>query len=234
MARIQNPIIGRAKKHAGGMIFYKLWKHNIMRAMPVNVRVNNSELRLIQRSKFASVKLFASLIIQAIRFGFLVDQVKHSAFAAFMKANLPACLTGPFNMWPTLDTVTDANVNFGGAELPGLQSLGVTPSTGLLLNIGWSPDLVAPGTPTDNVAVLVYKQGSGGAKGKSYWTNLLTDPVTSTPTTRSVGIGLVTLSLPFVVGDVVNVVVFVYNATKYHAGSEFCSKFAFVPNLTLL
>ena len=147
--------------------------------MPINVRKNNSELRLVQRSKFASVKLFASLIIQCIRFSFLVDQVKHSAFAAFMKANLPACLTGPFNAWPTLDTVTNAKVDFGGADLPPLQGVIITPSATLLLGIQWTPDLVPPGLPTDNVAALVYKQGSGGEKGKAYWTNLVPDPTTT-------------------------------------------------------
>ena len=92
-----------------------------------------------------------------------------------------------------------------------------------------------PGLPTDNVAALIYKQqGSGGAKGKAYWTNLVPDPTLMHPTTRSVSIGQIALNLPFIVGDIVNVVVFVYNSTKYHAGSEFCSKFAFFPNITLV
>ena len=52
-----------------------------------------------------------------------------------MKANLPTCFTGPFNGWPTLDTVTDAKVDFGGADLPPLQGVVITPSATLLLGI---------------------------------------------------------------------------------------------------
>jgi len=233
MARIQNPIIGRARKHAGGMIFYKLWKHNIMRAMPVDIRVNNSTLRLIQRSKFASVKAFASPIISCIRFSFLCNQITHSAFSAFMRANLPTCLVAPYNEWPTLDTVSDGQVNFGGASLPDLQNLVCVALSGMKVSITWDPDLIPPGLPTDNIAVLIYKQAAGGVAFKSWFVRKAEDALFAVMT-RADGGAVCHLPLPFLPSDIVNVVCFVYNDAKYHAGTEFISKFSSIQSVTLV
>lgn len=43
----QNPNIGRARKQIGGWIFYKHYTKNVARSRPIEVKPNNSPLRLL-------------------------------------------------------------------------------------------------------------------------------------------------------------------------------------------
>lgn len=50
MAIIQNPVIGRARKQAGGMVFSKMYDKNIMRAKPAYVTPSNTTAQQGQRA----------------------------------------------------------------------------------------------------------------------------------------------------------------------------------------
>lgn len=50
MAIIQNPVIGRARKQAGGMVFSKMYDKNVMRAKPASVTPSNTVAQQGQRA----------------------------------------------------------------------------------------------------------------------------------------------------------------------------------------
>lgn len=50
MAIIQNPVIGRARKQAGGMVFSKMYDKNVMRAKPASVTPSNTTAQQGQRA----------------------------------------------------------------------------------------------------------------------------------------------------------------------------------------
>ena len=60
MAIIQNPVIGRARKQAGGMVFSKMYDKNVMRAKPAQVTPSNTPKQQVQR-------LFIALLTQFIK-----------------------------------------------------------------------------------------------------------------------------------------------------------------------
>ncbi len=53
MARVQNPIIGRASGKFGGAVFATLFGQNILRTLPVEVRNPRTPAQQLQREKFA-------------------------------------------------------------------------------------------------------------------------------------------------------------------------------------
>lgn len=53
MAIIQNPVIGRARKQAGGMVFSKMYDKNVMRSKPAQVTPSNTTKQQGQRSFIA-------------------------------------------------------------------------------------------------------------------------------------------------------------------------------------
>ena len=52
MAIIQNPLIGRAKRQAGGMVFQTVFEKNIMRSKPFIYRDKKSDQQLLVRQCF--------------------------------------------------------------------------------------------------------------------------------------------------------------------------------------
>ena len=50
MAIIQNPVIGRARKQAGGMVFSKMYDKNVMRSKPAYVTPSNTTAQQGQRA----------------------------------------------------------------------------------------------------------------------------------------------------------------------------------------
>lgn len=53
MAIIQNPVIGRARKQAGGMVFSKMYDKNVMRSKPAQVTPSNTTKQQGQRNFIA-------------------------------------------------------------------------------------------------------------------------------------------------------------------------------------
>lgn len=67
MAIIQNPVIGRARKQAGGMVFSKMYDKNVMRAKPAQVTPSNTTPQQGQRAFITMLTGFAK--------GFSVDNL---------------------------------------------------------------------------------------------------------------------------------------------------------------
>lgn len=61
MAIIQNPIIGRARKSAGGMVFATLYENNVMRAKPISVKNPNTPAQQRQREFIADLTAIAKM-----------------------------------------------------------------------------------------------------------------------------------------------------------------------------
>lgn len=59
MAIIQNPVIGRARKQAGGMVFSKMYDKNVMRAKPASVTPSNTTAQQGQRAFITKITAFA-------------------------------------------------------------------------------------------------------------------------------------------------------------------------------
>lgn len=59
MAIIQNPVIGRARKQAGGMVFSKMYDKNVMRAKPASVTPSNTTAQQGQRAFITKLTGFA-------------------------------------------------------------------------------------------------------------------------------------------------------------------------------
>lgn len=59
MAIIQNPVIGRARKQAGGMVFSKMYDKNVMRAKPASVTPSNTTAQQGQRAFITKLTAFA-------------------------------------------------------------------------------------------------------------------------------------------------------------------------------
>lgn len=58
MAKIQNPVIGRATGQAGGMVFSKSFDKNVMRARPFQVRDAQTASQLLNRAIVTLISLF--------------------------------------------------------------------------------------------------------------------------------------------------------------------------------
>lgn len=93
MAVIQNPVIGRAKQQAGGMVF-STWKgKNVMRAKPIAVANPKTEAQEIQRAKIAYLAKFAASLRPMYEIGLKSEAVGQSEWNAFSKNNLPLVTT---------------------------------------------------------------------------------------------------------------------------------------------
>ena len=60
MAKVQNPVIGRAKGSAGGMTFNKVYNKNVMKAKIFEASNPNTAAQQVQRSYFKEVSALAS------------------------------------------------------------------------------------------------------------------------------------------------------------------------------
>ncbi len=70
MARVQNPIIGRASGKFGTGVFATLFGQNILRSLPVEVRNPRTPAQIAQREKFAAGVAFIKKIYPFIKQAF--------------------------------------------------------------------------------------------------------------------------------------------------------------------
>ncbi len=59
MAIVQNPLIGRTRKQAGGMIFSKMYDKNVIRAMPISVANPKTPAQMRHREFFGELGTYA-------------------------------------------------------------------------------------------------------------------------------------------------------------------------------
>jgi hypothetical protein len=129
MSKIQNPIIGRAKGQAGGMVFSTLYGANVMRAKPFQYRDKNSTTQQKFRSLFRYAVNFAAKLKFNAADLFETPPAKMSPYSKLISQIRPAfTLTGPdviFNpntieigqgSIPTPDTLTLTNTGLTGSK----------------------------------------------------------------------------------------------------------------------
>ena len=210
----QNPNIGRARKQIGGWIFYKHYTKNVARSRPIEVKPNNSPLRILQRGDFRLIFEFGSFVLNYFRFAFMGMAVDKSAFSCYMHENLP----GAVNKLVTPHVLDLTRMNWGGMNLPPLDALQVTTITGGKIEFDFNATTELPGEPTDQIAFLIFDSHriNQGFVNPAYDGAVIA--------TRSTGTFTYTLPAHLAAATSINVVVLCYNPTKYHAGNEWCSK----------
>jgi hypothetical protein len=107
MTKVQNPIIGRSKGQAGGMVFTTLYGKNVMKAKPYSYRDANTEVQQDNRSlHLALVRAAASQKLNS-RSLFHIQPADMSAYAKTIQQ-----LQKSFN-----HTVDPPTPDFAGAEI---------------------------------------------------------------------------------------------------------------------
>lgn len=90
MSKIQNPIIGRAKGQAGGMVFSTLYGSNVMRAKPFQYRDKNSSSQQEFRSLFRYAVNFAAKLKFYAAYFFETPPAKMSPYSKLISQIRPA------------------------------------------------------------------------------------------------------------------------------------------------
>lgn len=129
MSKIQNPIIGRAKGQAGGMVFSTLFGANVMRAKPFQYRDKNSTTQQAFRSlfryavnfaaklKFYAADLFETPPAKMSPYSKLISQIRpaftHSGQSVAFDPDTMEIGQGSI---PTPDTLTLTNTGLTGSK----------------------------------------------------------------------------------------------------------------------
>jgi len=96
MAVTQNPITGRMKGQAGGMVFSKWFGLNTMRAYNPNPQKSETTKQLAQRQKFTIIQEVLSPALVFVRKGFELFTQGKTAFNVAMSKNLKSAITGAY------------------------------------------------------------------------------------------------------------------------------------------
>lgn len=100
MAIVQNPIIGTAKKSAGGMVFSRSLDQNVIRAKPITYSDRKSDAQLMQRNKMkAAGGLTKADSKKALDVLYVKRPTKQTRFSRYMQQILLAItgiLVAPF------------------------------------------------------------------------------------------------------------------------------------------
>ena len=88
MTKIQNPIIGRAKGQAGGMVFTTLFGANVMKAKPYSYRDANTLVQRDNRTLHVSVAKAAASLKTSARGLFFQSAGRH---VCLFKNHAAAC-----------------------------------------------------------------------------------------------------------------------------------------------
>ena len=95
MALIQNPIIGRTKKTAGGMTFYTQYGKNVMRSKSFSLKDKNSADQQAVRSKLSIISGYLSAIKSYIASGFDNIPLYKTPFSLCTGSSIKACFPAP-------------------------------------------------------------------------------------------------------------------------------------------
>jgi len=134
MTKVQNPIIGRATKQSGGMIFSTLYGSNVMRSRPASYRDANSEDQKSRRE----IMTFSTKIISSLKFylsSFFV--VQPSSMSAYSKI-----LSQFLKMWPSPAILAEYDTSLlllGQGNVPQLVDIALTSPTGTSITAIWVP-----------------------------------------------------------------------------------------------
>ena len=157
MSKIQNPIIGRAKGQAGGMVFSTLYGSNVMRAKPFQYRDKNSTTQQKFRSLFRYAVNFAAKLKFNAADLFETPPAKMSPYSKLISQIRPA-----FTLSGQSVTFNPNTLEIGQGSIPTPDSLTLT-NNGLTGSqfVFDSDNLQDTEHLTDTIAVLaVSKDGT--------------------------------------------------------------------------
>lgn len=157
MARISNPLIGRAKNKIGNVVF-STWKGiNVLKEKPASVANPRTNGQVRQRSAFSTMVAIARMILPAIQVSFRQMAVQMSAYNAFVRANL----TEAFTFSGGVATFVPANFVASKGTLPGLEAPIRESLTGRELEISWTDNSTDYGASATDVLNLVVVSADG-------------------------------------------------------------------------
>lgn len=182
MAITQNPIIGTARKTAGGMVFSRSLDQNIIRAKPITYADRKSDAQMKQRNRMAAVngltKADSKKALDALYPTRPNKQTKYSRFVQqliLVVTGLVAGFTLNFSVLPSMGNGTLQNFSSGISFMKDSSALQVLFSNGApsgsdreddlafviifneTLNSGYSE--ITPARLADESATIVYPAG---------------------------------------------------------------------------
>lgn len=157
MARIQSPIIGRAKGQAGGMVFTTLNGANVMKARPYSYRDANTDKQQGNRAISTLCTRIAGAFKNDARSLFLVQPSDMPAYSKLVQQLQSAVVrTGlPYSLDAEGAELGSGNVSIS-AELDTY-----TPATGLLVVAWTSLNFKAGSDLAKNVRAFAFNQVTG-------------------------------------------------------------------------
>lgn len=159
MAITQNPIIGRTRKSAGGMVFSTVHGKNIMRAKPASYRTPDTESHRKRVGKFKAGNELASKVKNYARGFFETQPVGRSAYSA-MSSQIQAA----FNIGHAGTEYSPLDVLMGSGSLPIVRCTNQDVPSTSTIKVDWDPTINDPDeSDTDTVSVMVTKaDGTNG------------------------------------------------------------------------
>ncbi len=136
MAIIQNPVIGRAKNLAGGMVFTTFNGKNVMKAKAFAYRDKKTPYQIQNRIAFTS----ASTILQGIRPSFdLLKAFEGALSSPFRQGiNTSSAIKKAFSVSDVACTWNGSNLVFGNGSRQKCTLIAVDTPTGHSMSIDWS------------------------------------------------------------------------------------------------
>lgn len=140
MSIVQNPLIGRTKKQAGGMVFTTLNGQNVMKAKPASYRDANTAVQQANRTFHKSIVQLAASLAPIARSLFEKQPTTMTAYSRILQ-QLHAMRTG--NSGSYVFSPIGAVIGSGSAGLPVTQAV-YTTGTGNL-SLTWNVDELPAG-----------------------------------------------------------------------------------------
>jgi len=94
MAIVENPIIGRARKQLGNVVFYTLYDQNIIRSKPLSSKNPKTPDQRRVRKRFTKVTRLLRQVTVPIKTAYAGSVKGKSAFSQVMSINLKNCFIG--------------------------------------------------------------------------------------------------------------------------------------------
>lgn len=160
MAIIQNPIIGRAKRQAGGMVFQTVFEKNIMRSKPFIYRDKKSEQQLLVRQCFLDAFNWTKLMKPFFYYLHFYNanlpttrSVFHSILSLYRKTIIIDYPDVIFN---------GNNFNFGADEIDNIMVIAAEYQDADTIAVTWNPDQVRlRGLKSDSIEGWIFSVTNG-------------------------------------------------------------------------
>lgn len=150
MARIQNPVIGRSKGQAGGMVFTTLNGQNVMKAKPYSYRDANTPVQQQNRALNTIIAILCAELASIARSLFQVQPPTMPAYSRLIQQLQKAAS----RVMPTYSPVLIGTEIGSGIFSDPISSAIYTTGTGSL-TVQWSGDKNPAGFSDDNPTTIV-------------------------------------------------------------------------------